>query len=265
MLLLHVSSLQCPRPSSDEGRLWKGSRQRLQRSGNGGVRAGAGRQWPATQPPGLQIRSDMSKCGAQFHNHCSALHQRQAARQYGCVTPFLTRLLFPPCSYCLSASNKEVHSSPWLTAIHRSTSKPLVFDQISQLRIYTLQPAKLAEPQDMVPLHLANAQRHKDKDKTSSGTAWGTNQWLTQCSQAVFSAATKGLNLTCFNHIVYLKTHVFPEKFGFVFAVYNGYTSQGMHLWHFLLHRGGISLCAVKHHSVSCILCLFSLLERLSH
>lgn len=78
----------------------------------------------------------------------------------------------------------------------------------------------------------------------------------------VFSAARKGLNLTCFNHRVYLKAHVFPEKFRFLFAVYNGYTSQGMHLWHFLLQRGGISLCSVKYHSVSCILCLFSLLER---
>lgn len=105
VLLLQISSLQCLRPSSDEGTLWKGSRQRLQRRGNGGVRAGAGRHWPATQPPGLQIRSDMSKCGAQFHNHCSALHQRQPARQYRCVTLCLIHLLFPPCSYCLSVSN----------------------------------------------------------------------------------------------------------------------------------------------------------------
>lgn len=92
-------------PSSDEGRLWKGPRQMLQRRGNGGVCAGAGRHWPATQPPGLQIRSDMSKCRAQFHNHCSALHQRQPARQHGCVTSFLTHLLFPPSSYCLSVSH----------------------------------------------------------------------------------------------------------------------------------------------------------------
>lgn len=31
---------------------------------------------------GLLIRCDMNKCRAQFRNHCSALHQRQPARQY---------------------------------------------------------------------------------------------------------------------------------------------------------------------------------------
>lgn len=35
----------------------------------------------------------------------------------------------------------------------------------------------------------------------------------------VFSAAGKGFNLTCFNHGFYLKVHVFPEKFSFLFAV----------------------------------------------
>lgn len=80
----------------------------------------------------------------------------------------------------------------------------------------------------------------------------------------VFSAAGKGFNLTCFNHGFYLKVHVFPEKFSFVFAVYNGYTSQGMHLWYFLLHRG-VSLCAVRYRSLSCILCLISFLRRISH
>jgi len=37
--------------------------------------------------------------------------------------------------------------------------------------IYTLQTAKLAKPQDMVQFHLANAQRHEDKDKMPLGAA----------------------------------------------------------------------------------------------
>lgn len=56
------------------------------------------------------------------------------------------------------------------------------------------------------------------------------------------------------------------EKFSFalLFTVVISHR-EWMHWWYFLLQRRGISPCAVKYTSLSCILCLISLLGRLSH
>lgn len=71
------------------------------------------REWGYSQPEqealtchsGTQVCKSNVTWGNAGHSFITTAQHCTKAGQHRCVTQFLTCLLFPPCSYCLSASN----------------------------------------------------------------------------------------------------------------------------------------------------------------